>query len=315
MTLYYLLFFVFLSVSLLIFGVYKFYAIDNKAQKSVNSRLKALESIEDSETALDLLREKRGLWLLSKNRKFPELNRWLVQTGLNLDITFVYKLVSLAIIVILISFFLFGAQWYAFFPGLLATILGLYFVLKRARSKRIEKFEAQLPDALDIIVRSLRAGHPTQTAIALAARECLDPIGTEFGLASDEIRHGLDIISALRNMSDRVGMPDLIYVEAAIAVQAQSGGSLSEVVARLSMIIRERFKLRQKVAALTSEGRISGLVLTGLPVGIAAAVSLTSPSFYGDAYKDPLFFKAMILAGVLLVTGHLVIQKLLKFKY
>ena len=194
-------------------------------------------------------------------------------------------------------------------------MFGLYLFLTRARSKRIAKFESQLPDALDIIVRSLRAGHPTQTAIALAARECPDPIGTEFGLASDEIRHGLNITLALKNMSDRVGMPDLIYVEAAVAVQAQSGGSLSDVVSRLSQIIRERFKLRQKIAALTSEGRISGLVLTGLPVGIGLAVSLTSPSYYGDTYSDPIFYQAMVLAGVLLVLGHLSIQKLLKFKY
>lgn len=315
MIIYNIIFFVFLSVSLLVFGIYKFYAIDKKATKTINARLKALESAENSEEAIDLLREKRGLWLLTRNSKFPDLNRWLIQTGLNLHISFVYKLVGISIVAVLLSFIFFGTQWFSFLPGLIGVLGGLYLFLNRARSKRIAKFEAQLPDALDIIVRSLRAGHPTQTAIALAARECPDPIGTEFGLASDEIRHGLDISSALKNMSDRVGMPDLIYVEAAIAVQAQSGGSLSDVVSRLSLIIRERFKLRQKIAALTSEGRISGLVLTALPVGIGLAVSLTSPSYYGEAYTDPIFYKAMVLAVILLIIGHLSIQKLLKFKY
>ena len=315
MMMYYVLFFVFLSVSTLVFGIYKYYAIDNRATKSVNARLKALENSEDSELALDILRERRGLKSLEKNDRFLIINKWLIQTGLTLDTAFIGKLIIVSLIAAILSFLGLGRQWYSFVPGLLITVFGLYLFLTRARSKRIAKFESQLPDALDIIVRSLRAGHPTQTAIALAARECPDPIGTEFGLASDEIRHGLNITLALKNMSDRVGMPDLIYVEAAVAVQAQSGGSLSDVVSRLSQIIRERFKLRQKIAALTSEGRISGLVLTGLPVGIGLAVSLTSPSYYGDTYSDPIFYQAMVLAGVLLVLGHLSIQKLLKFKY
>ena len=315
MTIYYLSFFVFLSVSLFVFAAYKYYAIDNKTRKVVNSRLKVLEDTVDAEEALELLREKRGLWLLAKSGRFYEVNRYLIQTGLDLDKWFIIKIVVICLFSVAACITLSNAAWYSPIIGVALTVIGAYIYIKNSRSKRILKFEAQLPDALDIIVRSLRAGHPTQTAISLAARECPDPIGTEFGLASDEIRHGLDISSALKNMSDRVGMPDLIYVEAAIAVQATTGGSLSEIVARLSLIIRERFKLRQKVATLTSEGRISGIVLTALPIGIGSVVAFTTPSYYGEVYNDPLFYKAIISSVALLVIGHLVIQKMLNFKY
>ena len=282
MTLYYTLFFVFLFVSLIVVGAYRFYAYDKKSAKIVNQRLQLLNEHEGSDLALKILRDNRGIWLLNNKGRFHAINKRIVQTGLDLNYSMIMRLIFAAIAICLLVFLSLGFQWYSFIIGPIVSAILIFLFIESVRARRISKFEAQLPDALEIIVRSLRAGHPTQTAIALAARECPDPIGSEFGLASDEIRHGLDISTALHNMSDRVGMPDLIYVEAAIAVQSQSGGSLSEVISRLSKIIRERFKLRQKVDALTSEGRISGVVLTCLPVGIGVAVTLTSPSYYGD---------------------------------
>lgn len=315
MTIYYFLFFVFLFVSLVVFGAYRYYAVDKQSMKIVNERLRILNDLENSELAIEILRSRRGIWLLTKNSRFKNVSKRLVQTGLDLGRELFIKIAISIIIFNIVIISIVGFYWYT---ALIAPISSIFLVVaffERMRAVRIAKFESQLPDALEIIVRSLRAGHPTQTAIALAARECPDPIGSEFGLASDEIRHGLDISSALRNMSERVGMPDLIYVEAAVAVQSQSGGSLSEVIARLSKIIRERFKLRQKVAALTSEGRISGVVLTGVPVGIGLAITLTTPSYYGESLHDPIFHNAMILAAVLLLLGHISIQKLLKFTY
>lgn len=315
MTAYYLFFFVFLSAALIVFGTYRLYAIDKKSLKIVNDRLKLLNEAENNELAIEILRDRRGVWLLTKKGRFENIFKRIVQSGINLDRSLILKIAAAMIVFIFVILLIAGIHWYTVILSLATSCVSVVAFFERARSKRIAKFESQLPDALEIIVRSLRAGHPTQTAISLAARECPDPIGSEFGLASDEIRHGLDISSALQNMSERVGMPDLIYVEAAIAVQSQSGGSLSEVIARLSRIIRERFKLRQKVSALTSEGRISGLVLTGLPVIIGLAVTLTTPTYYGEAIHDPIFHKAMVLAGTLLFLGHISIQKLLKFKY
>jgi tight adherence protein B len=221
----------------------------------------------------------------------------------------------LSFIVALFVYILVGFKWYIPLLIVIIPVLLTYFYVTHARSNRISAFEKQLPEALDIIVRSLRAGHPTVAAIGLAARECPDPLGSEFGIAYDEMQHGLDITSSINNMCDRVGMLDLVYVQAAIAVQTQSGGSLSDIMARLSILIKDRFKLRQKVLALTSEGRISGLVLTLMPVAILIVISFITPTYYGDTYFDPLTLKAGVLSISLLIIGHLYIQYLLKFKY
>ena len=315
MTIYHLAFFVFISTTLFILGFYRLYAVDTKSTKVINQRLKALEQADNSEQAFELLRRNRGLWLIAKDSRFSSFGRYLIQTGLEINSVLLMKFALFYILVVPILIYILGIKWYAPFVSFAFTTIFIIAYLAWVRKSRIAKFEQQLPDALEIIVRSLRAGHPTQTAIALAASECQDPIGTEFGIASDEIRHGLGISSALSNMSDRVGMPDLIYVEAAIAVQSQSGGSLSEVIARLSHIIRERFKLKHKVAALTSEVRTSGILLTTIPVVMGLVIMLLSPNYYLEAINEPIFSDAMTLCFALLVIGNMWIKKLITFRY
>ena len=315
MTAYHLGFFVFISITLFVLGIYRLYAVDTKSKNTINKRLKALEQATNSEEAFELIRKNRGLWLIAKGSRFSSLGIYLIQTGLEISLNLALKFLFVYVVVAIIILYFMNGKWYGFFVSLFLTTISISAFLAWIRSSRIAKFEKQLPDALEIMVRSLRAGHPTQTAIALAATECADPIGTEFGIASDEIRHGLDITSALKNMSDRVGMPDLIYVEAAIAVQSQSGGSLSEVIARLSYIIRERFKLKHKVAALTSEGRISGIFLTSLPIVMGLVIMLLSPSYYLDAINEPIFSDAMTLCFVLLLIGNAWIKKIITFRY
>lgn len=315
MKIYYITFFVFLSVSLFIFGFYRYYSLDAPRTKLINARLNAIKASSNEGFDQELLRHRHGLFFLHDNEKLANLNQWLIQTGIVFDEKFFLKTSCFVILFTAISFIQSKFDLKFLLIGFIASIVFVFLYFARTRSKRISMFEEQLPDALDIIARSLKAGHPTQIAISLAARECLDPIGSEFGYASDEIRHGLDITAALRNMSDRVGLPDLIFVEAAIAVQSQSGGSLSNIVTNLSKIIRERFKLKQKIAALTSEGRASGLVLTALPILIAAVVGLLNPPYYLDVYQHPLFQKCMLVAVLLLVIGHVWIQNLLKFKF
>jgi tight adherence protein B len=315
-TIMYALFFVFVCVSMGIFASYQYYAVDSHYRRTKNARLEALEKGSNEVEALRLFREKRGLNIPVFNRWFPSLNRWMIQTGLNLLDTFfliksVFSLIALFFLVLLLTKF----ELYGYLIAGIVCALGFMLFLKWTREARIAKFEEQLPDALEIIVRSLRAGHPTQTAISLAARECPDPIGTEFGLAYDEMRHGLAITEALQNMSDRVGLLDLVYVEAAVAIHAQSGGSLAEIIGRLATLIRERFKLRQKVKALTSEGRASGIFLTVLPVCMAIAIHLINPSYYGDIYHDPLAHYAFYLSIGLLLAGQLYIRQLLKFDF
>jgi tight adherence protein B len=312
----YSLFFVFLCVSLAIFAFYRYYAVDSQYRKAKNARLEALEKGTDEGEALRLFRQKRGLYNVAFSRRFPNLNKWMIQTGLDLlDMPFLMKVLGIFIAVFFLVLYFTQFQPYGYLSAFFTCAIGFILFLKRVRDTRIAKFEEQLPDALEIIVRSLRAGHPTQTAISLAARECPDPIGTEFGLVYDEMRHGLGITEALQAMSDRVGLRDLVYVEAAVAIHAQSGGSLAEIVGRLATLIRERFRLRQKVSALTSEGRASGIFLTLLPVGIVIAIHLINPTYYGEIYNEPMAHYALFLSVGLLFTGYIYIRYLLKFDF
>jgi tight adherence protein B len=315
-TITYSLFFVFLCVSLAIFAFYRYYAVDSQYRKAKNARLEALEKGTNEVEALRLFRQKRGLYNVTFSRRFPNLNRWMIQTGLDLlDLPFLSKVLLTFISVFFLVLYFTQFQPYGYVTGVFVCAVGFVLFLKRARDSRIAKFEEQLPDALEIIVRSLRAGHPTQTAISLAARECPDPIGTEFGLVYDEMRHGLGITEALQAMSDRVGLRDLVYVEAAVAIHAQSGGSLAEIVGRLAGLIRGRFRLRQKISALTSEGRASGIFLTLLPVGIVIAIHFINPSYYGEVYNEPIARYALFLSVGLLIAGYLYIRYLLKFDF
>src|SRR5262249_34720990 len=137
----------------------------------------------------------------------------------------------------------------------LALVLALSIVLlwlRRKRNQRIARFSDQLPDALDVIIRGVRVGHPFSTALGLVAKEMADPIGTEFGMTSDEIAFGLDVRRAIENLAHRVGQDDLLFLVVTINVQSQTGGNLAEILSRLSGLIRNRAKVRMKVKSLSA---------------------------------------------------------------
>ena len=160
-----------------------------------------------------------------------------------------------------------------------ATVLP-YFVLRMLRARRQKKFGAQFPDALDIIVRSLRAGHPVPIAISMVGREMPDPIGTEFGMVSDEITYGADLETAMRNLYGRIGSDDLPLFVTAVAIQGTTGGNLGEILENLSGVIRQRFKMRRKIRALAAEGRASAMILSALPIGMFLVIQVIAPDFY-----------------------------------
>src|SRR6185436_18718259 len=172
--------------------------------------------------------------------------------------------------------------------ALAAAILLPFSVLLFMRKRRHNKFAAQFPDAMDIIVRSLRAGHPVPVAVGLVAQEMPDPIGTEFGIAADEITYGADVETAMRNLYFRVGQEDLPLFVTAVSIQGSTGGNLSEILENLSRVIRERFKMRRKIKALASEGKFSAFFLSGLPIAIFFLLRMVAPDFYGSVIDRDL---------------------------
>jgi tight adherence protein B len=186
--------------------------------------------------------------------------------------------------------------------------------LSVTRKRRMARFAEQLPDALDIIVRGVRVGHPFPMALGLVAREMSDPIGTEFGMTADEISFGLDIRTAIGNLFRRAGQEDLLFFVIAINIQTQTGGNLGEVLQRLSRMIRARAKLRLKVRALTSEGRLSAYALTAMPFVLFAMISLISPEYFGSVRHHPLIPPATIVGLALLFIANVILYRMVNEK-
>jgi tight adherence protein B len=195
-----------------------------------------------------------------------------------------------------------------------ATLI-VYFFLSMARRRRMARLAEQLSDALDIIVRGVRVGHPFPMALNLVAREMTDPIGTEFGMTGDEISFGLDVRTALGNLYRRAGQEDLLFFVIAINIQTQTGGNLGEVLQRLSRMIRARAKLRLKVRALSAEGRFSAYALTLIPFVLFGIISLISPEYFGAVRHHPLIMPAATLGFFMLLIANIILYRMVNAKY
>jgi tight adherence protein B len=204
--------------------------------------------------------------------------------------------------------------WTALF---FAPIIGVGVVLlyvSRARTRLRTAFEEQLPDALDLIVRSLKIGHPVSSAVALIAREMPAPVGPEFGLVSEQISYGRDLPHAIADMQERIPAPDLAYFSMAVQVQLESGGNLVESLQKLANVIRDRYRMFRKVHAITAEGRFSAWALSLFPFIIAGAVMLVRPNYYDQVSGLPWFPYAAVAVVVLLVVNIFMMRLLTAIK-
>src|SRR4029079_13122443 len=193
------------------------------------------------------------------------------------------------------------------------TLLPL-LVLRFKRSRRQKAFGAQFPDALDIIVRSLRDGHPVPIAITMVAREMPDPIGSEFGIVADEITFGADLETAMRNLYFRIGQEDLPLFVTAVGIQSSTGGNLGEILENLSGVIRQRCKMRRKTRALASEGRASAMILSSLPIAIFLVIQIITPDFYASVWHEDLTKICLAGAAGWMAIGILIMFRMVNFR-
>ena len=287
---------------------------DRKAQQVLNRRLLLSKEIANPQEVLETLRRERG-FMEGDSPILQRANDILTQSGQRLDgkvlVTIAFGLSA--------AFFLFfglivGYGVVSLLLGLVFAALGMILFFAISRQRRIARFSEQLPDALDVIVRGVKAGYPFIVALGLVAREMPDPIGTEFGMTSDEINFGLNLHTALDSLYRRVGHEDLLFFIMSVKVQNQTGGNLAEILSRLSRLIRSRALLRLKVRAVSSEGRLSGVFLTAMPFILFAVVTLLSPGYYRDVWDHPIMTPALIIGITLLLIGNFVIYRMVNFK-
>lgn len=194
---------------------------------------------------------------------------------------------------------------------------GLAFSLWLAgrRAKRLKMLEEQMPLALDVVNRAIRAGHPVVSAVKLAGEEMGDPIGSEFGLIVDETTYGYEFREALTNFARRTGSPDAHFFAVSVGVQAETGGNLAEILEGLAAVIRSRSMLGKRVKALSSEGRASAMLLSALPALMIAFMLLTRPGYYTSKFSDPIFWPTAGIVFLLYLVGLLLIRRIINFKY
>lgn len=196
-----------------------------------------------------------------------------------------------------------------------AIAVGLpVIVISHLAQRRYKRMEEQFPIAVDIFTRSLRAGHPIASAIFLITEEMGDPIGSEFGLVSDEVAYGADLTDALAAMAERWNLEDMRMFVVSVSVQSETGGNLAEILENLSTVIRARASMYMKVRALSSEGRMSGWMLTVLPVLSLISMFVVNPGFYLDVAQDPIFLIGFPALLVLYTIGVLLIRRMVDLK-
>jgi tight adherence protein B len=198
--------------------------------------------------------------------------------------------------------------------GVVAILLPL-LALATIREERSKRLVAQLPDALDLMARGLKAGHPLNTSIATVAETMPDPIGTEFGIVVDLVTYGDDITTAMEKLSERNPNEDFRYLAAAIAIQHGSGGNLGRILTVLSQVIRGRLMMRRKIKAMSAEGRISAIILSAIPFLMVGLNSIITPEYYGGIVDDPLFVPLAVIAVGLVFANAFVMFKLVTFKF
>lgn len=190
----------------------------------------------------------------------------------------------------------------------------VYFWVSTKANKRMSMIEEQLPDAVELMVRSLKVGHPFASAVQIVAQEVKDPLGTEFGVIADETAYGKDVGEALKEMAERLDMQDMRFLAVAVTIQQQSGGNLAEILAGLAQVIRARFRLFRRVKAITAEAKWSGKFLSAFPLMALVVINLGDPHYYDEVRETPMFIPACIAVGLFLSVNLFVMRTLTNIK-
>ena len=312
------LFLIFFAISVVLIAeaAYLLFFSASSYRSRVNRRLRLVGDKVDRQAILVQLRRERGLTGTGDFRlPLVYINRLILQSGLSIGIAKLIVAISVCAVAAFGGMIVFGFSVIEGGLTAIGTVLVLpYLVLSFCRKRRQKKFGEQFPDAIDVIVRSLRAGHPVPVAIAMVGREMPDPVGSEFGMVADEVTYGADIETAMRALYHRVGQEDLPLFVTAVAIQGSTGGNLSEILENLSSVIRLRFKMRRKVRALASEGRFSAILLSSLPIVMFLILKAIAPDFYGKVWHNDMTKIGLGIAISWMAFGNFVMYRLVNFR-
>ena len=277
-------------------------------------RVKMLRKEMVSEKVISLLRTPQKQSLLSRIPVFGTLPAKMLQAGMTMKPSVFLGLCA----AIAGGLFLLGTLVLGPKPALVVAVLtGLVIpmsIINIIRKKRVEKFATQLPDALELMMRGLRVGHPLNVTIMNVAQNMQDPIGTEFRIMANQITYGDELNTAIADLADRIDQEDMHYLAVSIGIQHGTGGNLAKMLGTLARVIRQRFAMRRRIKAISSEGRMSAGILSMLPLVMFGGTSLTAPDYYSSVQDDPLYLPIGIAITALVVGNYVVMRKLVNFR-
>jgi len=312
---------IFIVVLLLIEAAYfTIRSMRSPEKKAVKNRLRTLSASKIEDENIDILRKKLlsdipwfNRLLLSFNWT-DRLNRLLEQANLKYPLS-IYILLTffLAFAGLLISSWLTSNYLIVIIAAVILGMIPFLYVYVK-KKQRMDKFQRQFPEALELVARALRAGHAFSGGLKMVAEEFGDPIGTEFDKTLDEINFGIGIPEALKGLSNRVDCPDLKFFVISIIIQRETGGNLAEILDNISHLIRERFKLFGRIRTLAAQGKLSAVILIALPFILALILSFINPKYIGTLSTDPIGRILVIFGLILMVFGVFVMRRIIAIK-
>ena len=312
----------FAAVIFMIEGVYTWWSSTRGEEaKRIERRLRLMSAgAHGSNEQLSILKQR----FLSES---PTMERILLQvprihnldlileqsdTGWSVAKLLTYTCLALVLIVLL-GMYLHLPWFITSTVAIIAATIPLMKVL-RARKKRLNQFEVQLPEVADLISRSLRAGHAFPSAIQMVSEEMPEPAATEFRITFDEINYGIGMNVALQNLATRVPLTDLRYFVIAVLIQRESGGNLAEILGNISKIIRDRLKLFSQIRVLSAEGKMSAWVLGLLPFAVGFIISVLNPKYMSALFTDPVGQKMMGVAAIMILIGVIWMRNIIRIR-
>lgn len=304
------------------------YAQRHSHRGAINKRLRMISSGQDREAVIGQLIKNRPTGFSNLPGVFGAISQSMEKMVFTANLPFTASQLTLAMGVSTVALFLLvalGSALFGFAPSAGTLLMAALFsiaaaigiplaVISRIAESRRKRMEYQFPVALDIFVRALRSGHPIAAAIDLLTKEMEDPIGSEFGLISDEVAYGADLIGALEHMAERWSLDDMKMFVVSLSVQSQTGGNLAEILENISKVIRDRHQMFLKVKALSSEGRMTALMLTVLPIFGFVSIFLVTPQYYLSNSDDPIFIYGSIGLLIMYILGVYIIRRLVDIK-
>ena len=309
---------IFLAVLLLVEGIYlTLFGKSISLNSRVNRRLDMLEKGAAREEVLEKLRKEMSQHVKAQGIPFYSLLATKAQKAA-LAFTPTQLIVIMAALTVF-AYFGLSVATAASLPvrigvSIVMGVGGVFVWVSNKAKKRMSMIEEQLPDAVELMVRSLRVGHPFSSAVQIVAKEVPDPLGTEMGLIADESAYGRDVGEALANMAERMDNQDMRFLAVAVTIQQTSGGNLAEILDGLAKVIRSRFRLFRRVRAITAEAKWSGNFLSGFPLVALVMINLIQPNYYDDVRETSYFIPACLVVGGFLIANIIVMRMLVNIK-